>query len=110
MVPASLEALLNDPGVVVHRLLVDQQPAGFVEIDGRNSDEIEIKYFGLFPEFIGRGLGKYFLNAIAHQVWQNGPQRLWLHTCDLDHGSALPNYLKAGFVIFDERLVDKVVP
>ncbi|MDP6557420.1 MAG: GNAT family N-acetyltransferase [Pirellulaceae bacterium] len=110
MEPARLQALLDDPGVVVHLLLVDRHPAGFVEIDGRESDEIEIKYFGLFPTFIGRGLGKYFLNAIAHQVWQHGPKRLWLHTCDLDHTAALPNYLKAGFEIFDEKFVDKVIP
>ena len=110
MEPASLETLLNDPGVVVHLLLVDQQPAGFVEIDGRNSEEIEIKYFGLFPDFIGRGLGKHFLNAIAHQVWQHGPQRLWLPTCDLDHTAAFPNYLQAGFENFDEKLIDKIVP
>jgi GNAT superfamily N-acetyltransferase len=110
MVAENLQTLLDDPGVVVHLLLVDQQPAGFVEIDGRNRDEIEIKYFGLFPAFIGRGLGKYFLNAIADHVWQQGPQRLWLHTCDVDHAAALPNYLQAGFEIFDEKLVDKIVP
>ena len=110
MAPVELQALLDDPGVVVHLLLVDQQPAGFVEIDARNRDEIEIKYFGLFPEFIGRGLGKYFLNAIAHHVWPQAPQRLWLHTCDRDHTAALPNYLRTGFEIFDEKLVDKVVP
>src|SRR5438128_213916 len=32
-----------------------------------------------------------------------GPHRLWLHTCDLDHSAALPNYLKAGFTICKER-------
>ena len=110
MAPANLQALLDDPGVVVHLLLVDQQPAGFVEIDGRNREEIEIKYFGLLPAFIGRGLGKYFLHAIIHQVWRQRPHRLWLHTCDCDHAAALPNYLQAGFEIFDEKLVDKIVP
>lgn len=109
MAPEKLQALLDDPGVEVLLLVVDQQPAGFAEIDRRNADDIEIAYFGLFPAFIGRGLGKYFLNAVAHHVWRQAPQRLWLHTCDLDHAAALPNYLQAGFKVFDEKLIDKTV-
>jgi len=105
-----LQAWLDEPGVDVLLLRVDQQTAGFVEIDGRNRDDIEIKYFGLYPDFIGRGLGKYFLNSIIHEIWRNPPQRLWLHTCDFDSVAALPNYLRCGFEIFEEKLVDKVIP
>jgi GNAT superfamily N-acetyltransferase len=110
MATDELQALLDEPGVSVLLLRVDRQTAGFVEIDGRDGNDVEIKYFGLYPEFIGRGLGKYFLNAIIHEVWRSPRQRLWLHTCDCDSEAALPNYLKAGFEIFDEKVVDKVVP
>ena len=36
------------------------------------------------------------------------PQRLWLHTCDLDGPRALPLYQRAGFVAYDQR-IEKVV-
>jgi hypothetical protein len=29
---------------------------------------------------------------------------LWLHTCTKDHPAALPNYLKAGFVVYKEEV------
>ena len=35
------------------------------------------------------------------------PDRVWLHTCDLDHPAALPNYLKAGFEIYDTKVIEQ---
>lgn len=105
-----LRTLLDDPCINFYILHIQQQLAGFAEIDRRIDDNVEITYFGLFPDFTGRGLGKYFINAIIHEIWRRPPRRLWLHTCDLDSKAALPNYLKAGFQIFDEKLIDKVIP
>ena len=51
-------------------------------------------------EFIGQGLGRYFIQWAVDKAWSYGPRRLWLHTCTLDHPRALPNYLKAGFAIY----------
>ena len=101
---AALAAIIHDPRDEVHVLLVDGVPAGFVELDRRVEGEIEITQFGLMREFIGQGLGKYFLHWSIDQAWTYGPQRLWLHTCTLDHPNALPNYQKAGFVIFKEEM------
>src|SRR5688572_234786 len=50
---AELAAILQDPRNEVHVLLVDGNPAGFVEFDRRVEGEIEIVQFGLLPEFIG---------------------------------------------------------
>src|SRR2546421_6420971 len=58
---ADLAALIQDPRDEVRVLHVDGSPAGFAELDRRNNDEIELVQFGLLREFIGRGLGKYFL-------------------------------------------------
>ena len=110
MPPAELQTIIQDPLVEIYVLHVEGRPAGYSELDRRQQDEIEIAYFGLFPEAIGQGLGKYFLNWTVHTGWSHRPQRLWLHTCDLDHPAALPNYLKAGFVRYDERLIDQWVP
>jgi GNAT superfamily N-acetyltransferase len=55
-------------------------------------------------EFIGQGLGKYFLQWAIDKAWSYQPTRLWLHTDTLDHPAALPNYQKAGFVVYKEEI------
>jgi GNAT superfamily N-acetyltransferase len=101
-----LSAIIHDKLVEFHVLYVAGEPAGFCELDLRTENQVQLMYFGLVPEFIGRGLGKYFLNWIVRKAWFSGPQRVWLHTCELDHQAALPNYRKAGFVVFDQKTID----
>jgi GNAT superfamily N-acetyltransferase len=101
---ADLVALLHDRRLEVHVLMVEGVPAGFAELDRRVEREIELVYFGLMPEFIGQGLGKYFLQWTIDQAWSYAPRRFWLHTCTKDHPAALPNYLTAGFGIYKEGL------
>jgi GNAT superfamily N-acetyltransferase len=103
---AELAALLNDPRLEVYVLMADSVPAGFAELDRRIDGEVELVQFGLMPEFIGQGLGKYFLQWTADKAWSYGPWRFWLHTCTKDHPAALPNYLKAGFTIYKEEVKD----
>jgi GNAT superfamily N-acetyltransferase len=97
-----LAALLNDPRLEVHVLMVDGVPAGFAELDRRTEGKIELVQFGLMRNFIGQGLGKYFLQWTIDKAWSYSPKRFWLHTCTKDHPAALPNYLKAGFAIYKE--------
>ncbi|HVV99082.1 MAG TPA: GNAT family N-acetyltransferase [Planctomycetaceae bacterium] len=97
---AELIATIHDPMVEFHVLFAAGVPAGFVELDRRIPREIEIKQFGLVPEFIGQGLGRYFLQWVIDYAWKHRPGRLWLHTCTNDHPGALPNYLKAGFEVY----------
>jgi GNAT superfamily N-acetyltransferase len=102
-----LAAILNNPANEVHVLSVDGTPAGFAELDRRVEGEIEITQFGLMPEFIGQGLGKWFLAWAVARAWSYGPRRLWLHTCTLDHAAALPNYLKGGFALYREEMIQR---
>ena len=104
-----LGRILRDDGVEVYVLYVRGVPAGYAELDRRVDDEVEIAYFGIMPEFIGRGLGRLLFHWAVDKAWSYGPKRVWLHTCELDHEAALPLYLKAGFEIFDERTTDQVV-
>jgi len=101
---AELAALLHDPRLEVHVLTVAGVPAGFAELDRRIEGEIELVQFGLMAEFIGQGLGRYFLQWTIDKAWSYGPRRFWLHTCNKDHPAALPNYLKAGFTVYKEGL------
>jgi GNAT superfamily N-acetyltransferase len=101
--------IIGDKAVEIDVLYVDDEPAGYVELDRRTEGQIELAYFGLFPQFIGRGLGKYFLAWAVARAWSFGPRRVWVHTCDLDHAAALPNYLRAGFAIYEEQMVEQII-
>jgi GNAT superfamily N-acetyltransferase len=104
-----LAALVQSPLNEVHVLHVNGTPAGFAELDRRSEGEIELIQFGLMPEFIGQGLGKFFLQWTIDKAWSYHPKRFWLHTCTLDHPAALPNYLKAGFTIYKEEMTHREV-
>lgn len=102
---ADLAAIIHNPLDELHVLHVAGEPAGFAELDRRQPNEIELVQFGLTRDFIGQGLGKWFLQWTIDQAWSYQPRRLWLHTCTLDHPAALPNYRKAGFVFFKEEKI-----
>jgi GNAT superfamily N-acetyltransferase len=91
-------------------LSVRGAPAGFFELRTHPDQSIEVAYFGLMPEFIGMGLGKYLLTRAVEEAWRCGPPRVWLHTCTLDHPGALPNYLRRGFRKVREETYQTVVP
>ncbi len=75
-------------------------PAGYFELRREDDDEsVEIAYFGLRPEYTGRGLGGRLLACAVKQAREIGP-RVWVHTCTKDHPSALSNYQSRGFQIF----------
>jgi ribosomal protein S18 acetylase RimI-like enzyme len=100
-----LRATITDPAVEVYVLWVDGVPAGFGEVNrGAKVDEVELTYFGLMPDYIGLGLGWYFINAMIDIAWANEPRRIWVHTCDLDHPRAIGNYQKAGFRVFGQAV------
>jgi len=100
---AALAEIIGDPLVEVNVLWADGVPAGYAELDRRVGGEIELAYFGLIPEFTGRGLGSWLLDWATRHAWRDRPRRLWVHTCDLDDPRALPIYQRAGFQVYDRR-------
>lgn len=100
-----LAKILSEPGNELHVLHVEGSPAGFAELDRRQPDDIELVQFGLMPQYIGQGLGKWFLQWTIDRVWSYEPRRFWLHTCSLDHAAAVPNYRKAGFELYQEEVI-----
>jgi GNAT superfamily N-acetyltransferase len=101
--------LIDNPQVVIYVLYHYGHPAGYAELKKDNQDSIELAYFGLLPKYRGKGLGKYLLNFAIDKAFANYPRRLWLHTCELDHPHAINNYLRRGFQVFDQKVVDQVV-
>ena len=93
----ALAAILTDPAVEVYVLYVEGTPAGYAEIDRRDPKAVDLAYFGLLPEFTGKGLGPYLLSAALDIAWSSDPERVTVNTCTLDHPKALPLYQRFGF-------------
>lgn len=100
---------LDSNGIEIWLLTVANTPAGFFELH-RTAREVEIAYFGLLPEFIGQKLGPALLTAAAREAWSSAPERVWLHTCSLDHPAAVRNYERVGFVPYREEQYDARIP
>jgi GNAT superfamily N-acetyltransferase len=71
---------------------------GMLELDFRQAGACEISYFGLIPELAGQGHGRWLMAEAYARAWTKGIERVWLHTCTLDHPSALGFYRAQGFV------------
>jgi len=76
--------------------------AGYYELRRDGEGGIEIAYFGLLPDWIGRGLGGALLTSAIEEAWQMkpNPTRVWVHTCNRDHPQALANYQARGMVVY----------
>jgi len=96
----ALADIIHDPGIEIFVAYVDGSPAGFAELKFSDSKEAEISYFGLMPEFTGRGLGRFFLAEAIHIAWARDINRLIVQTCTKDHPAALPLYQRLGFSPF----------
>ncbi len=104
-----LTSIICNPLVDIYVIYVGGVPAGYAEIGRRNPEEYVLVFFGLISEFRGKGLGKYFLQWIIQKAFESNPKKLSLDTMDQDHPQALPNYLKAGFQIVDQRMEKQTV-
>jgi len=102
---AALAAELAKPSTEIFVLYAGGVPAGYFELDAAEPHETLLAYFGLAPDFIGRRLGPFLLNAAIEQAWSRPIARLWVHTCTFDHPRALPLYQRAGFVVYARRAV-----
>ena len=80
--------------------------AGFFElISNSEKKEIEIAYFGLLEEFQNKKLGSYLLSQAIQKSFKENIDRVWLHTCSLDHKNALNNYIARGMKIFKTETI-----
>ena len=76
-------------------------PAGYYELQRQDDGNVEIAYFGLAPGFIGKGFGGYLLSQAITSAWDwQGTERVWVHTCTLDHPGALNNYRSRGMTVY----------
>jgi len=80
--------------------------AGFFElIIHSEKNETEIAYFGILEEYQNKQLGSYLLSEAIKKSFENKVNRVWVHTCSLDHKNALNNYVSRGMKIFKTEIL-----
>jgi GNAT superfamily N-acetyltransferase len=95
---AALTAIIHHDDVQVYAVL-DRAgiEVGLLELDFRQPGEAEIAFLGLIPELAGKGHGRWLMGHALALAWQPTVTRVWVHTCTLDHPSALGFYRAQGF-------------
>jgi N-acetylglutamate synthase-like GNAT family acetyltransferase len=118
MEDARLDAILQDQGIEVYAVQ-DRTgiEVGMLELDFRRPRECELGYVGLVPELAGHGHGRWLMHHALALAWRPGVERVWVHTCTLDHPRALGFYRASGFTAikrtietFRDPRVDGVLP
>jgi len=94
------QTYVTRPELTTFAAYFDGTPAGYFELQQDGQGGLEITYFGLLPDFYGHGFGGVLLTTALEEAWRRGPQRVWVHTCSLDHPAALGNYLARGMRIY----------
>ena len=80
--------------------------AGFFEIISHiKENEVEIAYLGLLKEYQNQNLGSFLLSSAIRISFIKKPQRVWVHTCSLDHKNALNNYISRGMKVFKKETI-----
>jgi GNAT superfamily N-acetyltransferase len=80
--------------------------AGFFElIFHYEKKEVEIAYFGLLEEYQNKKLGSYLLYEAIKRSFIKNINRVWVHTCTLDHKNALNNYISRGMKIYKTEII-----
>ena len=106
-----IAAHLSRPEITLHVAQQSGRLVGWYELRRVPDDRsVEIAYFGLAPDAIGRGLGKHLLSCAVRDAWALGAARVWLHTSTLDHPHALPNYQERGFVVYKTEAYEVAGP
>jgi GNAT superfamily N-acetyltransferase len=103
-------AWLDRPELETWVAYLDGTPAGYFELERQADDDVELAYFGLLPQFVGRGLGGLLLTRAIERAWEIGARRFWLHTCTLDHPHALAAYQARGLRVYKEETEEKELP
>ena len=97
---------VSDKKVKTYVFKHENDLAGFFELIFHSENkEVEIAYFGLLEEYQNKKLGSYLLQEAIKKSFVNNINRVWVHTCTLDHKNALNNYIARGMKIFKTETI-----
>lgn len=102
-------AFWDRPELEVWVAYVEGTPIGFYELERDGEGNTEFVKFGIMSGFTGKGFGGRMLTNAVQRAWEQGAERVWLHTCSLDHPAARQNYEARGFVLFKTETHSKEV-
>jgi len=92
--------------VSTYILRKEEDVCGYFElIFHKDKNEFEIAYFGLLKEYHNKKLGSFLLSFAIKKCFEKNINRVWVHTCSLDHDNALKNYLSRGMKIYKRETV-----
>ena len=97
---------ISNPSVFTFILKENNDVVGFFElIYHKEKFEMEIAYLGLLKNYITKKLGGYLLTEAIKISFSYNVNRVWAHTCSLDHKNALKNYLSRGMSIYNTEKI-----
>ena len=97
---------VSDKKVKTYILKEGDELAGYFElILHTDKNEVEIAYLGLLEEYHNKKIGSFLLSTAIKNAFLEKPQRVWVHTCSLDHKNALKNYIARGMKIFKKETI-----
>ena len=98
---------VSNENVKTYVLKFKDDLVGFFElIYHHEKKEIEIAYLGILEEYHNKKLGSYLLSEAIKISFKKKIDRVWVHTCTLDHKNALNNYITRGMKIFKTEIVN----
>jgi GNAT superfamily N-acetyltransferase len=101
----ALTAIIHSPAIEIYAVEdVRGIEVGLLELDFRVPGQMEIGFFGFIPELAGKGHGGWLMAQALALGWRPGIDRLWVHTCTLDHPGALSFYRKNGFQAYERAI------
>ena len=98
---------VSNENVKTYVLKFKDDLVGFFElIYHQEKKEVEIAYLGILEEYHNKKLGSYLLSEAIKISFKNKIDRVWVHTCTLDHKNALNNYMTRGMKIFKTEIIN----
>ena len=95
-----------DKKVRTYVLKKKEDLVGYYElISHTEQNETEIAYFGILEEYQNKKLGSFLLTSAIQNSFLLNSNRVWVHTCSLDHKNALDNYLSRGMKVFKKETI-----
>ena len=98
---------VEDPKVKTYVLKNNENLVGYFEqIFHFEKKDCELAYFGIMEDYYGKKYGGFLLTEAIKNSFINGIERVWVHTCSLDHKNALKNYQARGMRIFKTETIN----
>lgn len=105
MPEAELLDIIHDPAIEIYAVEdLRGIEIGMLELDFRKAGVAEISFFGFVTELTGKGHGGWLMAHALSIGWRKDIERMWVHSCTLDHPGALGFYRRHGFAPFERAI------